>query len=300
MKTITRKSGIWHYVGYSKPNKVFYVCVEKAKSLTFGECSPKFKPRYVISFKKRLEVYYVGNGGITTPRIRHEALDHWIRNAAKTIPKNPNTREGQMIVKGKFASISKLIRKMAKKNKKGLKHKFSAVGMNPSTMIRAIKYKKLLGKSIKIPKETFQRITYLQHFELYRYTPKEVQPIMNLPLKEIPMGAVKLIASKQGINEIIPNKKGEITWRSYKEVLFECRFQKRFPYNSYIYQDQFRYVFQNFAEADKKFWSKCPKKFTIEQLNILYNKKMESNWGGISTKDVYQVAFDSQLKDLLK
>lgn len=290
MKTITRKSGIWHYISYDAKNKKGYVIIEKPNTLTFGEYSPLFKAKYVVSFKKRPEVYCINKmGKIYTPMTRHMSIEKWLLRSAYIISsKKGNPR---YIQKGKVASVIKLMKKVARRSNMGIRYKFSCRKTSISELMSVIKYRKLLGKSVKDRASLNLRISYIKAFELSRFPEKDVRKILNLPTNDINYACIEYIMNR--FHSKPENKEAANTYHSYKDVAFECRFQRRFPEDSDIYLNHFRYKFQNMAEHTKGFWGKVPKRFKHSELNELYKKR------NIKIEDIVNLRFNNEMKDIL-
>lgn len=163
MKTYKRKTGIWHYLG---KNKEYYCCIEKSKTLTFGTCDKLFKPKYVVSFKKQPQLYYVGSGKISTPNKRFQYFESFINKG--------NQREYNSKVylqkKGKSSHFTKLFIRMARKNRKGFKNKINATKLKPVEYLFAVRNKVLFRK---IPLQNWSNAVKLimedkNNFELFK------------------------------------------------------------------------------------------------------------------------------------
>lgn len=141
MKTYKRKTGIWHYIG--KRGDQFYCCIEKPKSLTFGTCDNLFRAKYVISFKKVPQLYYVGGKSITTPKNRWNYFDMFFNKGNYSSKRKTNQ---WLSKKGKKSHFTKLFIKMARKNKKGFKNKIDATKLTPKEYLFAVRNKKLFKK----------------------------------------------------------------------------------------------------------------------------------------------------------
>jgi hypothetical protein len=172
-KEYVRKSGIWHYMGYDKINKIFYVLVEKPKTITWATCSnTKFQAHGVISFKKRTEVYSIFNGKIYTPKDRFSKLDMFLQ---KAITVTGLGKKAPMVHRGKKARVIKIIRRVARRNHRDINFKYElrkkhSKYQGTDEYLTYLVYKKLLKN---IPKTKWS--LFISNYVTYnmRFLPKE-------------------------------------------------------------------------------------------------------------------------------